>query len=215
MSQLFTPGGQSIGASVSASALPMSFRVDFLYDWLVWSPWCPRDSQKPSTLQFKSIDSLALHLPFGPTLTSVHEYWKNHGFTSRDASHLKENAVVLKKVLFYKQVGLIERQRAWRRAVGPKRNRHRADSSSSGSPVPRWEWNRRKGAGDNLWKNGLTQAHGINWLELYGSELVVELTSTRPWTSQYMLIGTHQWAKWHSHRLCDHSKTDHQRAKCG
>ena len=29
---------------------------------------------------FKSIVSLALSLLYGPTLTSVHDYWKNHGF---------------------------------------------------------------------------------------------------------------------------------------
>ena len=31
------------------------FRVDFLWDWLVWSPCCPRDSREPSPApQFKS-----------------------------------------------------------------------------------------------------------------------------------------------------------------
>ena len=37
------------------------FRVNFLLDWLVWSPCCPRDSQESTpALQFKSINSLAL-----------------------------------------------------------------------------------------------------------------------------------------------------------
>ena len=36
------------------------FRIDFLSDWLVWSPCCPADSQESSpTLQFKSINSSA------------------------------------------------------------------------------------------------------------------------------------------------------------
>ena len=30
--------------------------------------------------QFKSINSLALSLLYGPTLTSIHDYWKNHSF---------------------------------------------------------------------------------------------------------------------------------------
>ncbi|CAI9172178.1 unnamed protein product [Rangifer tarandus platyrhynchus] len=30
--------------------------------------------------QFKSISSSALRLLYGPTLTSVHDYWKNHSF---------------------------------------------------------------------------------------------------------------------------------------
>ena len=37
------------------------FRVDFLEDWLVWSPCCPREFQESSpTPQFKSMNSLAL-----------------------------------------------------------------------------------------------------------------------------------------------------------
>ena len=54
------------------------FRVDFLSDWLVWSPHCPRKSSP--TPQFKSINSLVLSLLYGPTLTSVHDCWKNHSF---------------------------------------------------------------------------------------------------------------------------------------
>ena len=30
--------------------------------------------------QFKSINSLALSFLYGPTLTSIHDYWKNHSF---------------------------------------------------------------------------------------------------------------------------------------
>ena len=57
------------------------FRTDFLYDWLVGSPCSLRDSQESSpTPQFKSINSLALSLLYGPTLTSIHDYWKNHNF---------------------------------------------------------------------------------------------------------------------------------------
>ena len=55
------------------------FRVDFLSDGLVWSSCCPRDSQEPSpTPWFKSISSSALSSLYSPTLTSIHEYWKNH-----------------------------------------------------------------------------------------------------------------------------------------
>ena len=39
MSQLFTSGGQSIGASVSAPVLPMNIQGWFPQDWLVWSNW--------------------------------------------------------------------------------------------------------------------------------------------------------------------------------
>ena len=57
------------------------FRVDFLYDGLVWFPCCPRDSQESSLApQFKSINSSALSFIYGPTLRSLHDYWKNHSF---------------------------------------------------------------------------------------------------------------------------------------
>ena len=34
--------------------------------------------------QFKSINSLALSLLYGPTLISIHDYWKNHSFDYTD-----------------------------------------------------------------------------------------------------------------------------------
>ena len=55
-------------------------RADLLQNGLVGSPWSPRDSQESSpTPQFKSLDS-ALSLLYGPTVTSIHDYWKNHSF---------------------------------------------------------------------------------------------------------------------------------------
>ena len=52
---------------------------------MVWSPCCPRDSQDASpTLQFKSISPSVLRLLYGPTLTSIHDYWKNHCFDYMD-----------------------------------------------------------------------------------------------------------------------------------
>ena len=48
---------------------------------MVGSPCCPRDSQESSpTPQFKSINSSALSFIYGPALTSIHDYWKNHRF---------------------------------------------------------------------------------------------------------------------------------------
>ena len=55
------------------------FRMDLLQNGLVGSPCGPRDSQESSpTPQFKSINSLALSFLYSPTLTSIHDYWKNH-----------------------------------------------------------------------------------------------------------------------------------------
>ena len=68
----------SISPSNEYSGL-ISFRV------LVWSPCCPRDSQESSpTPQFKSINSSALSLLYGPTLISVCDCWKNHSFDYTD-----------------------------------------------------------------------------------------------------------------------------------
>ena len=36
------------------------------------------------TPQFKSISSLALSFLYGPTLTSIHDHWKNHSFDQTD-----------------------------------------------------------------------------------------------------------------------------------
>ena len=47
--------------------------------WTGWSPFSPRDSQESSpTPQFKSINSSALSFLYCPTLTSIHDHWKNH-----------------------------------------------------------------------------------------------------------------------------------------
>ena len=79
MSQFFISGGQSIGASASTSVLPV--KIQKWFPLLVWTPCNPRDSQESSpTPQFKSINSLALSFAYSPTLTSIHDYWKNHRF---------------------------------------------------------------------------------------------------------------------------------------
>ena len=47
-------------------SLQWIFRIAFLYDWLIWYPCCPRDSQEFP--QFKSINFSALSLLYGPLL---------------------------------------------------------------------------------------------------------------------------------------------------
>ena len=50
-----------------------------LEDWLILSPCSPRDSQESfPTPQFKSISSSVLSFLYSPTLTFIHDYWKNH-----------------------------------------------------------------------------------------------------------------------------------------
>ena len=79
VSQLFAWGSQSTGVSVSASVLPMNTQDWCPLGWKVGSPCSPRDSQESSpTPQFKSINSSVLSLLYSPTLTSIHDHWKNH-----------------------------------------------------------------------------------------------------------------------------------------
>ena len=62
--------------SFSFSIIPTA---DLLQNGLVGSPCSPRDSQESSpTPQFKSINSSVLSLLHRPTLTSIHDHWKNH-----------------------------------------------------------------------------------------------------------------------------------------
>ena len=81
MSQVFASGGQSIRVSALASVLPMNIQDWFPLGWTVGSPCSPRDSQEsPPTPQFKSINSSVLSFLYRPSLTSIHECWKNHSF---------------------------------------------------------------------------------------------------------------------------------------
>ena len=79
MSQLFASAGQSIGISASASVLPVNTQDWSPLGWTGWISCSPRDSQEFSpTPQFKSINSSALSFLHSPTLTSIHDHWKNH-----------------------------------------------------------------------------------------------------------------------------------------
>ena len=81
MSQIFTSDGQSIGVSASASVLPMNIQDWFPLGWAGWISLLSKDSKESSpTPQFKTINSLVLSFLYGPTLTSIHDYRKNHSF---------------------------------------------------------------------------------------------------------------------------------------
>ena len=81
MSQLFTSGGQSIGASASASVLSMNTWGWFPLGLTGLISLSPRDSQKSSpTPQFENISPSVHSLLYSPTLLSIHDYWKNHSF---------------------------------------------------------------------------------------------------------------------------------------
>ena len=84
-SRLFGWGGQSVGASASASVLPMNIQdwfplgltglISLLYKAL---------SRVFPIPQFKSINSSVLRLLYGPVLTSRFDYWGIHSFNFMD-----------------------------------------------------------------------------------------------------------------------------------
>ena len=79
MSQFFTSGGQSIGVSALASVLPMNIQ-----DWfpLGLTGWISLQSKRLSRVfsnpTVQKHQSSVLTFLYGPTLTSIHDYWKNH-----------------------------------------------------------------------------------------------------------------------------------------
>ena len=85
MSWLCASGGQNIGASASASVLPMNIEG--------WFPLGLTGLISLQSREFSRIFSSATiqrHQFFGPqpslgpTLTSIHDYWKNHNFDFMD-----------------------------------------------------------------------------------------------------------------------------------
>ena len=83
MSWPFTSDGQSIGASASTCLFHeysglMSFRIDWFDLPAV------QGTLKYSPAQLESVDSSGLSLLYGPTLTSIHDYWTNHSFDWMD-----------------------------------------------------------------------------------------------------------------------------------
>ena len=85
MSQPFTSGGQNIGDSGSASALPVNIQGWFLFQLTGLISLISRDSQESFPEPYlQSINSSALSLLYGPTLTYVHDCWENHSFDCTD-----------------------------------------------------------------------------------------------------------------------------------
>ena len=60
-------------------------RADLLQNGLVGSPCSSRDSQESSSApQLKRINSSVLSFLHSPTLTSIHDHWKNHSLDQTD-----------------------------------------------------------------------------------------------------------------------------------
>ena len=76
--------GQSIGVSVSASVLPMNIQDWFPLGWTGWISLLSKGLSRAfynttaQNNQFKSITSSGLSFIYSTTLTSIHDYWKDH-----------------------------------------------------------------------------------------------------------------------------------------
>ena len=78
MSQFFASRGQSIGVLALASVLPMNIQ-----DWfsLVWTGWISLQSRVFSNTTVQKHQLFGAQPFYSPTLTSIHDYWKNHTST--------------------------------------------------------------------------------------------------------------------------------------
>ena len=79
MSQLSTSGGQSIGVSASTSVLPMNTQDWSPSEWTTWISLQSKGlSRVFSNTTVQNINSSVLGFLHSPTLTSIHDHWKNH-----------------------------------------------------------------------------------------------------------------------------------------
>ena len=89
MSQFFASNGQSIGVSASASALPMNIQNWFPLGWTgLISLQSKRLSIVFSNTTVQKHQFFSTQLFYGPTLTSMHDYWKNHSFDLTELCHI-------------------------------------------------------------------------------------------------------------------------------
>ena len=80
VSWLCTSGGQTIGASASASVLPMNIQGWFPLGLTGFISLLSKGiSRVFSSITVQTIN-FGAQLLCGPTLTSTHDYWKNHSF---------------------------------------------------------------------------------------------------------------------------------------
>ena len=79
MSQLFSWGGQSTGVSALVSVLPMNIQGWSPVDWIGWISLQSKGlSRVFSNTTVQKHHSSVLSFLHSPTLTSIHNHWKNH-----------------------------------------------------------------------------------------------------------------------------------------
>ena len=79
MSQLITSGGQSTRVSPSASVLPMNIQDWFPLGWTGWISFRSKGFLRVfSNVTVQKHQFFGAQLSLYSTLTSIHDYWKNH-----------------------------------------------------------------------------------------------------------------------------------------
>ena len=82
VSQFFSSGGQSIGVSASAPVLPVNIQGWFPLGLTGLISLLSKGPQQSSPApKFESINSSGFSLLYGPTLTSIYNYWKSLSFS--------------------------------------------------------------------------------------------------------------------------------------
>ena len=85
MSQLFTWGGQSIGVSASASVPPMNTQDLSPSGWTGWISLQSKGLWRVfSNTTVQRLNFSVLSFLHSPTLTSIHDHWKNHSLDQMD-----------------------------------------------------------------------------------------------------------------------------------
>ena len=83
MSQLFASGNQSIGAVGSASVLPMNIQDLFPLELTALISLLSKGLSRVSS-NTTVLKHFGTRLLYGPTLTSIRDYWKNHSSDQTD-----------------------------------------------------------------------------------------------------------------------------------
>ena len=89
MSQLFASGGHSIGTSTFSISLSNEYleSIFFRIHWFALFAVLRDSRESHLAPQFEHINSSTFSL-YGPTLTSIHDHWKNNSFVGKMMSLL-------------------------------------------------------------------------------------------------------------------------------
>ena len=79
MSQLSASGGQSIGVSASTSVPPMNTQDWYPLGWTGWISLRSKGLSRDFSNTTAQNQFFGAQVSYSPTLTSIHDYWKNHG----------------------------------------------------------------------------------------------------------------------------------------